>query len=374
MKYYELALSILITFSYSLNVEAFNTDLEESCSKKLNENSSKVYRPQFASFEIRSLKESKIISVFKPKHIAYVMSKDGATKCPGMRSIKGPFHSIVSFSTTHLKALEWAGVLDALKGLSGIDNVYSKSINTKIKKGKIKGVGFPPSPEEVVKLKPDAVFSYPSPEFDKMWQDKLGLFKISYIPINENLEQNPLGRVEWAIFIASFFDREDIVAKKVAGIIDNYKNLKQKVSGEKNKVLVGSFFGGQWSSPSSSSDFVKILQDAGGDYILKDIDNERAKRLDFEEVYKHIKTVDIWIPNSNFSSLSEAYREDVRYKMIGPNVKKIFNFSNRKNEHGGNDYWETGVMRPDLVLKDLVYILHPLLLPKYKLIWYHQIK
>jgi iron complex transport system substrate-binding protein len=37
----------------------------------------------------------------------------------------------------------------------------------------------------------------------------------------------------------------------------------------------------------------------------------------------------------------------------------VFNNNLRSVPGGGNDYWESGVMHPDLVLADLVKILHP---------------
>ena len=37
----------------------------------------------------------------------------------------------------------------------------------------------------------------------------------------------------------------------------------------------------------------------------------------------------------------------------------VYNCDRRINPSGGNDFWESGVVRPDLVLRDLVKIFHP---------------
>ena len=37
----------------------------------------------------------------------------------------------------------------------------------------------------------------------------------------------------------------------------------------------------------------------------------------------------------------------------------MYNNNNRVNNFGGNDYWESGVVSPQLVLKDLVKIFYP---------------
>ena len=52
----------------------------------------------------------------------------------------------------------------------------------------------------------------------------------------------------------------------------------------------------------------------------------------------------------------------------------VFNNNAMVNEWGGNDYWETGVANPDLVLADLISIFHPELLPEHEPIWFHQLE
>lgn len=45
--------------------------------------------------------------------------------------------------------------------------------------------------------------------------------------------------------------------------------------------------------------------------------------------------------------------------------RKVFTTANTKGETGGTLYYELAPQRPDLVLKDLIHILHPGLLPNY---------
>ena len=35
----------------------------------------------------------------------------------------------------------------------------------------------------------------------------------------------------------------------------------------------------------------------------------------------------------------------------------VWNDNSRQNAKGGNDFWESGVVRPDLILRDLIRIL-----------------
>ena len=39
--------------------------------------------------------------------------------------------------------------------------------------------------------------------------------------------------------------------------------------------------------------------------------------------------------------------------------RQVYNCNKRLNVAGGNDYWESGVVQPDVVLHDLIAIMHP---------------
>lgn len=43
--------------------------------------------------------------------------------------------------------------------------------------------------------------------------------------------------------------------------------------------------------------------------------------------------------------------------------KTAYNNNLRLTATGGNDYWESAVVRPDVVLRDLIHIFHPELAP-----------
>ena len=52
----------------------------------------------------------------------------------------------------------------------------------------------------------------------------------------------------------------------------------------------------------------------------------------------------------------------------------LYNNNRRTNAQGSNDYWESGAVRPDIVLSDLLKILHPELVPGWQLYYYQQVK
>jgi iron complex transport system substrate-binding protein len=51
----------------------------------------------------------------------------------------------------------------------------------------------------------------------------------------------------------------------------------------------------------------------------------------------------------------------------------LFNNTKRKNENGGNDYWEGGTLNPDIILNDIASILHPGMFPGRELVYYKKL-
>ena len=54
--------------------------------------------------------------------------------------------------------------------------------------------------------------------------------------------------------------------------------------------------------------------------------------------------------------------------------KKVYSFTNKVGETGGLIYFELAPNRPDIVLKDIIKILHPELLPNHKFYFFDQLK
>jgi iron complex transport system substrate-binding protein len=53
---------------------------------------------------------------------------------------------------------------------------------------------------------------------------------------------------------------------------------------------------------------------------------------------------------------------------------QVFNNDAQSNPAGGNDNWESGTVRPDLILADLIGVFHPDLLRDHQLVYYRQLK
>ncbi|MCE1207696.1 MAG: ABC transporter substrate-binding protein, partial [Spirochaetia bacterium] len=53
---------------------------------------------------------------------------------------------------------------------------------------------------------------------------------------------------------------------------------------------------------------------------------------------------------------------------------QVWNNNLRMSPQGGNDYFESGFMKPQVVLADMMAILHPELMPAHEFVYYRKLK
>jgi len=92
-------------------------------------------------------------------------------------------------------------------------------------------------------------------------------------------------------------------------------------------------------------------------------------------VYSKAVNADYWINAGTTNTLSDISNIDHRLTFFKAfSEKKIFNNNLRSNLNGGNDYWESGIIKPQLILKDLVEIFHPGTFSDYSPYFYKKLK
>jgi iron complex transport system substrate-binding protein len=187
------------------------------------------------------------------------------------------------------------------------------------------------------------------------------------IPIAYNLEfmeSHPLGRAEWIKFAAAFVGKE-IFADSVFGDIRNqylkYSALAAQ-SSFKPSVLDGSGYNGIWYAAGGKSFPAQLYSDAGAIYYWSSDSGRGSIPLNFEAIIDKQASADYWIGPST-GSRKQLLDIDSRYQLLKPfRESNVFYFGKRTNVNGGLDYYESGVTRPDILLKDLLWVFHPELL------------
>ena len=134
-------------------------------------------------------------------------------------------------------------------------------------------------------------------------------------------------------------------------------------------------YGDAWFLPGGENYAATIIKDAGCAYPWGDDKTNGFLQLSFETVFEKAHDADLWLGVGAISSLAELAASDHKYKLFNAfKQKNVFNYDKRKGAKGGNEYLELGYLRPDLILKDIVSIAHPDILPDHELYFYRRLE
>ena len=93
-----------------------------------------------------------------------------------------------------------------------------------------------------------------------------------------------------------------------------------------------------------------------------------------ENVFLKGLKADFWLNIGTVGSRKEISAIDQRLANLPCyNNDNLFNNNNRISVKGGNDFWESGILYPHLLLKDIATILHPELFTDHALVYYRKI-
>jgi iron complex transport system substrate-binding protein len=334
-------------------------------------------------FKISTVGNAKLVEVTYPYKGAtsgykYLLVKkgDSAPKHePDVKVIYTPVERIVCTSTTHIPLLDYLNVSDKLVGFPTTDYVSSEKTRKLIDAGRIEDLGADKGMniEKLVVLKPEMVMSY-TMTADLGQLKKIQEFGIPVILNAEYLEEHPLGRAEWIKFMALFFEKEKEADKVFNMIEKNYLETRTLAvqAAKRPTVLSGVLYSDAWFMPGGRNYAAKLLQDAGTDYLWKADSTKGFLQLSFEAVFEKAYAADLWIGIASFSTLEEMKNADERYTKFNPyQIRQVYTYNARKGAKGGSEFLELGYLRPDIILKDLVKIAHPYLLPDYEL-YFHK--
>ena len=160
-------------------------------------------------------------------------------------------------------------------------------------------------------------------------------------------------------------------------IAERYNALKEQVVAtalDAPSVMLNAPYGDSWFMPSTGSYLVQLIADAGGDYIYKENAGNASLPIDLEEAYLLVAGADMWLHTGSANTLDELRAAcpkftDTRCFRNG----SVYNNTRRINAAGGNDFFESAVVNPDILLRDLVKIFHPEMV-KEDLVYYKKLR
>ncbi len=286
--------------------------------------------------------------------------------------VVAPVRRVVCMSSSHVAMFDALGVTDRIVGVSGIDFVSNPSVRERYDRGEIHDMGYDSNLnfELLTILRPDLILLYGVTGENTAITGKLRELNIPYIYIGDYLEPHPLGKTEWVQLIAEVCDLrtqgeqlfEQIVKRYeaiVRGIDDHIATMPSGVRA-RPQVLLNTPYRDMWFMPPTKNYTVQLIRDAGGDTYTVAGESNSSKPIEMEQAYRLATEADVWLNVGNCNTLAELQAQNPRFAEM-PVVRKqrVYNNNRRQTPAGGSDFWESGAMRPDLVLQDLAAILHP---------------
>lgn len=339
-------------------------------------------------FSIEERKECQIISIRNPwqgaegieyKYVLIDKNQEIPEHLKKYTIIKTPIKRVICLSTTHVAFIDVINKTNTIVGISGSEYINNHKIRNAINQEKVFDVGYDSNLnyELIASLNPDLVITYGVGGQVSSYNQRLNDLGIKTIIIGEYLETDPLGKLEWIKLIARFYQQEetaniyfDKVAKEYNLLVDLAKSSKSKP-----KVLFGLPWKDAWYVPGGKSFLAKMVQDAGGEYLWNENQLRESLPFDIESVFVNASNANIWLNTGTVNNKEDILKIDERFNSFVPfHNAKIYNNNLQVNESGGNNYWELGLVEPQILLKDMIRIIHPDLLPDHELVYYKNIE
>ena len=326
-------------------------------------------------FRLYYYDDYKLIEIYNPwvkneiQQRLYLVSDEYVKTPSDGQKIVVPVQNIAISSSTHVEFLNLLGELSTVKGVCTPHLIYNDDIRSRYANGNIVSLGDAHNVnlEQLLHLKPDVYFVASYNQQDEQAK-RLQQSGVNLAFNNEWTEQSLLARAEWIKFVAAFYNKEQLADSLFSQIERDYLEVSaiaQSVS-HRPTVMAGGNFKGTWYMPSGTSYMGRLFADAGADYFYKNEASTSASlALNFETVLNNFHNADVWL-NAPTATLNALIQMDERHNLFrSAREGRVYGFYGRTLPDGANDFWESAVARPDLVLKDLIWALHPNLLPEY---------
>ncbi len=253
-------------------------------------------------------------------------------------------------------------------------------------------------------LKPDLLLTYSVSPVKSQFLSKLESLGIKTFIVNEHLERHPLARAAYVHLFGALTGNMPAADSVLKAVSENYISLRDSVrsslrtndTSDKNRlnareaehesgetgmkalkqrtILVNIPYKDQWFVPGQESYLTTLFKDAGGEILGAKAGSSVSGQISVEAAYSLSKEADLWMNVGWCRTLEQLLSVNPLFEDFLMNIQEnatarsrsdkdstdaahvVWNDNKRLNAKGGNDFWESGVVRPDILLHDLVGI------------------
>ncbi len=268
-----------------------------------------------------------------------------------------PLRRLVCMSTSYVAYLSSVGAADAVCGVSGIRYLTDTCVIRRYEEGLVADVGSEAAPdyEKIVGLAPDLVLTYSMP--GSTFVSHLRSLGIPVLVLDDYLENSPLARASYVKIFGSMTGKMAVADSVYDTVCQSYNEI---MSGAGNSprvnVLMNIPYGDAWYIPGGENYMTRLVNDAGGNVLGAVQGKTESSVISVEQALGYSTEADFWLNTGWCDTRIDLYSQNPVFRSM--QVQKIFNNTLRVTPGGGNDFWESGAVRPDLILHDLVQIFH----------------
>ncbi len=297
-------------------------------------------------------------------------------------NISKPLDRLIVMSTSYIGFLNAIGADSVIVGVSGGEYVCDSSVTVGLNNGTVADIGYDASPdyEKIMALKPDLLLTYSVSPVKSQFLSKLESLGIKTFIVNEHLERHPLARAAYIRLFGALTGNMATADSVLNAVSENYISLRDSVATTHTprKILVNIPYKDQWFIPGLESYLTILFKDAGGEILGAKAGSSVSGQISVETAYSLSKEADLWMNVGWCRTLEQLLSVNPLFEDFLRNIQEnaiargysvtnsqtngatssdvIWNDNKRLNVNGGNDFWESGVIRPDLLLRDLVGI------------------
>ncbi|MEG1616978.1 MAG: ABC transporter substrate-binding protein [Bacteroidales bacterium] len=341
------------------------------------------YHVKYAKgFEVESFENYTLVKIRNPwdttlllqKYILIDRNKEVPSHLPAGTIVRTPLERVVAYGSTHCSALDELEKIQQIVGVCESRYIDIPYIQNGVKNGTILDLGEATAPdvEKLIELNAEAIMTSP---FQNVGYGRVGKCGIPLIECADYMEATPLGRAEWIRFHALFYQEEKRADSIFSETESAYLNVKDLALNAKHRptLLTERKNGPSWYVPGGNSYMANLYKDAGVHYIWEENQEAGSLPLSAEEVLDKAGEADFWLIKYNSKS-------PLTYGQMKDDYALNAQFDAWKNRNiyvantGEVPFYEEMPLHPDRLLKDLVSIFHPELMPGYETRYFSKMK
>lgn len=284
--------------------------------------------------------------------------------------IEIPTETFVDGGSVLYASVEKLGIAPALVGsaepfIGEIEAPYLPQVAARIEAGEVAEIGYEVNHELLAETDPDFYTNYAGDDAMFGQIDQLGIPIVFYFPYTET----PLGAAEQVKFLSLFFNLEAAANEIFDPIEQRYADLREQVADVASRptMLVGVVGdGGDVTTRENQRFEPQLIREAGGQPV-PDLDGGGIATISLERFLEDGAAADFWLDLTFFPSHETAggyIDADPRLATLGPLAG---GGTYHRVGPRGTDYFLNGALDVDLMLADMISILHPDLLPDHEL-------